>query len=429
MISQSKFFFARALKNIPGGVNSPVRAWRAVGGSPLFISRAKGSYIFDADDRKYIDYVGSWGPMILGHADTRVIRAIARCAANGTSFGAPTLGEVELAEMVSLCVPSIEKLRLVSSGTEATMSAIRLARAFTNRSKLVKFDGCYHGHSDGLLVKAGSGVATLSLPDSPGVPSSIARETLTARYNDLQSVRKLFDRHGQDIAAVIVEPICGNMGVIPPDVNFLGGLREFTKRIGALLIFDEVITGFRVALGGAQERYKVKPDLTCLGKILGGGLPLAAFGGRRQVMDLLAPLGPVYQAGTLSGNPLAVAAGTETLKLLTQRGCYDRLETLSGRLEDGLNQVIRKYRIQATINRVGSMLTVFFGVTSVASVDDARDCDRKLFASFFHGMLKRGIYLPPAPFESWFVSAAHSRAQLDRTIFAFDDWAGSSRRG
>ncbi len=429
MVSRSKKYFARALKKIPGGVNSPVRAWQSVGGSPLFISRAKGSYIFDADNRKYIDFVGSWGPMILGHANANIIRAIARRAANGTSFGAPTLGEVELAELVSQCMPSIEKLRLVSSGTEATMTAIRLARAFTRRSKLVKFDGCYHGHSDGLLVKAGSGVASLSLPDSPGVPASVARETLTATYNDLQSVQKLFDRYGKDIAAVIVEPICGNMGVIPPQASFLAELPKITKRYGALLIFDEVITGFRVALGGAQRRYNVEPDLTCLGKVLGGGLPMAAFGGRRRIMEQLAPLGPVYQAGTLSGNPLAVAAGTETLQMLARPGCYEILETKGCRLEDGLRDTIRKHGIQATINRVGSMLTLFFGISSVATVDDARRCDRKQFANFFHGMLKRGIYLPPAPFEAWFISLAHSNAQLDRTIAAFDDWADSSQRG
>ena len=429
MISRSKKTFARALKVIPGGVNSPVRAWQSVGGSPLFISRAKGSYILDADNRKYIDFVGSWGPMILGHANANVVRAIARCAANGTSFGAPTLGEVELAELVSQCIPSIEKLRLVSSGTEATMSAIRLARAFTQRSKLIKFDGCYHGHSDGLLVKAGSGVATLSLPDSPGVPASIARETLTARYNDLQSVQNIFDHYGKAIAAVIIEPVCGNMGVIPPAANFLAKLRKLSKRHGALLIFDEVITGFRLALGGAQQLYNVEPDLTCLGKILGGGLPMAAFGGRRQIMDQLAPVGPVYQAGTLSGNPLAVAAGTETLHLLARRGCYDVLESKGRRLAEGLTEVIRKHKIQATINRVGSMLTLFFGVNSVATVDEARRCDRKQFARFFHGMLERGVYLPPAPFEAWFISLAHSNADLDRTIFAFDDWAASSNRG
>lgn len=429
MNSHSKIFFARALKKIPGGVNSPVRAWKSVGAAPLFISRAKGSFVFDADKKKYLDYVGSWGPMILGHAHANILRAIRRSAANGTSFGAPTLGEVELAELVCKLVPSIEKLRLVSSGTEATMSAIRLARAFTKRSKLVKFDGCYHGHSDGLLVKAGSGVATLSLPDSPGVPASVARETLTARYNDLPSVQKLFDRYDKQIAAVIVEPVCGNMGVIPPDENFLAGLRQITARSGAVLIFDEVITGFRVGLGGAQARYKVKPDLTCLGKILGGGLPLAAFGGARPIMDLLAPLGPVYQAGTLSGNPLAVTAGMETLRQLSRRGTYEALETKGRRLAAGLNSVIRKHAMRATVNRVGSILTLFFGVDSVTSVDDARRCDRQQFANFFHAMLKRGIYLPPAPFEAWFISLAHSNADLDGTISAFDDWAGSSERG
>ncbi len=429
MALQSKKLFRRALKKIPGGVNSPVRAWKSVGGSPLFISRAQGSYVFDADKKQYIDYVGSWGPIILGHANAKIIRAITLRAANGTTFGAPTLGEVELAELVSQRMPSIEKLRLVSSGTEATMSAIRLARAFTNRTKLVKFDGCYHGHSDGLLVKAGSGVATLSLPDSPGVPASIARETLTAQYNDLESVRKLFHRYGNDIAAVIVEPVCGNMGVILPQADFLAGLRKMTTQSGVILIFDEVITGFRIARGGAQQRYKIKPDLTCLGKILGGGLPLAAFGGRRGIMDQLAPLGPVYQAGTLSGNPLAVAAGTETLHMLARRGSYETLEAKGQRLADGLNDVIRKHGITATINRVGSMLSLFFGIDSVTTVDGARRCDRKQFAGFFHAMLKRGIYLPPAPFEAWFVSLAHSNADLDRTIAAFDDWAGSAERG
>jgi len=429
MFLQSKKLFRRALKKIPGGVNSPVRAWKSVGGSPLFISRGRGSYVFDADNKQYIDYVGSWGPMILGHANPKIIRAITRRAANGITFGAPTLGEVELAELVSRRMPSVEKLRLVSSGTEATMSAIRLARAFTHRSKLVKFDGCYHGHSDGLLVKAGSGVATLGLPDSPGVPASVARETLTAGYNDLQSVQKILDRYKNDIAAVIVEPVCGNMGVILPQADFLRDLRKLTTHSDVLLIFDEVITGFRIALGGAQHLYGIKPDLTCLGKILGGGLPLAAFGGRRRIMDQLAPLGPVYQAGTLSGNPLAVAAGTETLHQLARRGTYENLEAKGQRLADGLNDVIRKHEIRATINRVGSMLTLFFGVDYVSTVDDARRCDRKQFARFFHGMLKRGIYLPPAPFEAWFVSLAHSNADLDRTISAFNDWAASADRG
>jgi glutamate-1-semialdehyde 2,1-aminomutase len=426
---QSRKIFARALKKIPGGVNSPVRAWKAVGGIPRFIERGKGSQIFDVDGNKYVDFVGSWGPLILGHANPKILRAVAQRAARGTTFGAPTAGEVELAELVSQRFPSIEKLRLVSSGTEATMSAIRVARAFTRRSKLIKFDGCYHGHADGLLVKAGSGVATLGLPDSPGVPASFARETLTARYNDSQSVHKLFGRYGKEIAAVIVEPICGNMGVIVPEPGFLPALREITQRHGALLIFDEVITGFRVALGGAQQVFKINPDLTCLGKVLGGGLPLAAFGGRRGIMDLLAPVGPVYQAGTLSGNPLAVAAGLATVRLLSRPGTYEALESKGQRLADGLHDVVRKYSIKAAVNRFGSMLTLFFGVERVSNPDQARRCDRQQFARFFHGMLKRGIYLPPAPFEAWFVSLAHSNADLDKTISAFGDWARGETRG
>ena len=425
---QSRKIFVRALKKIPGGVNSPVRAWKSVGGSPLFIERGEGSHVFDADGKKYVDFVGSWGPLIVGHANPKVLRAVAQRAARGTTFGAPTAGEVELAELVSRRIPSIQKLRLVSSGTEATMSAIRVARAFTKRLKLIKFDGCYHGHADGLLVKSGSGVATLGLPDSPGVPASFARETLTARYNDNQSVQKLFSRYGKEIAAVIVEPICGNMGVILPEPGFLLQLRKITRRHGSLLIFDEVITGFRVALGGAQQIFKIKPDLTCLGKVLGGGLPLAAFGGRRGIMDLLAPIGPVYQAGTLSGNPLAVAAGLATVELLARPGTYEALEAKGRRLGAGLNEVIGRYSIKATVNRFGSMLTLFFGVDRVTNPDDARRCDRGQFASFFHGMLKRGIYLPPAPFEAWFVSLAHSNADLDKAISAFGDWARGETR-
>ena len=420
--------FSRALRKIPGGVNSPVRAWKSVGGSPRFIARGKGSSIYDVDGRRYIDFVGSWGPLILGHAHPKIVKTLNQNAARGTTFGAPTHGEVELAELVSSLMPAIHKLRLVSSGTEATMSAIRLARAFTQRTKLVKFDGCYHGHSDGLLVKAGSGVATLGLPDSPGVPAGFARETLTARYNDIQSLQKLFDRYGKTIAAVIVEPICGNMGVILPQPGFLAGLRKITKRHGALLIFDEVITGFRVGLGGAQKIFNVKPDLTCLGKILGGGLPLAAFGGRREIMDQLAPLGPVYQAGTLSGNPLAVAAGMTTLKLLSRPGTYAKLAAKGKRLEDGFGKVLRRYKISAAINRIGSMLTLFFGVDRVESPDDARRCDREMFARYFHAMLDRGIYLPPAPFETMFISLAHSTDDLDKTIAAFDDCMRKSRR-
>lgn len=422
-MSRSTEVFRRAVKKIPGGVNSPVRAWKAVGGKPLIIHRGNGSHVFDADGKRYIDYVGSWGPLILGHANPRIVRVVKNRAARGFTFGAPTEPEVELAEFVSRLIPSIESLRVVSSGTEAAMSAVRLARAFTGRHKIIKFDGCYHGHSDGMLVKAGSGIATLGLPDSPGVPEAFARETLTATYNDITSVQRIFEASESEIAAVIVEPVCGNMGVIPPVGGFLAGLREITRKSGALLIFDEVITGFRVALGGAQSLFHVKPDLTCLGKILGGGFPLAAFGGRRKIMNLLAPSGPVYQAGTLSGNPIAVSAGLETLKLLSKNRAYEILEEKSRSLEAGFRAILDEYGIHAACNRVGSMMTVFFGVEQVRNADDARQCDRKKFARFFHGMLKRGVYLPPAPFESMFVSLAHSSADLDATIRAFKDWA------
>ncbi len=385
LMQRSAKNFHRAQSKIPGGVNSPVRAWNSVGGVPVFIARGKGSHIFDIDGKRYIDFVGSWGPLILGHAKQEIVQVVRQRALRGFTFGAPTTAEVELAEMVEEIIPSIQKLRLVSSGTEATMSAIRLARAFTGRTKLVKFDGCYHGHSDGLLVKAGSGVATLALPDSAGVPPGFARETLTAR------------------------------------------LREITRQNGSLLIFDEVITGFRVSRGGAQEIFRVKPDLTCLGKILGGGLPLAAFGGQSKIMDLLAPDGPVYQAGTLSGNPLAVAAGIATLKLLNRQGTYQKLEAKGQELEGGIKSVLRHYGLRAAINRVGSMMTLFFGVDRVTNPDEARACDRQKFRSFFHGMLKRGIYLPPAPFEAMFLSLAHSSADLQKTIDAFDQWAKSQR--
>jgi glutamate-1-semialdehyde 2,1-aminomutase len=421
-MNRSKQIFLRALKRIPGGVNSPVRAWQAVGGHPLFIVRGKGSHIFDADGKRYIDFVGSWGPLILGHAHPKILAAVKGSVANGATFGAPTEGEVELSELVSRLIPSVQKLRLVNSGTEATMSALRLARAFTGRTKIIKFDGCYHGHSDSLLVKAGSGVATLSLPDSPGVPHGFARETLSAKYNEIMSVQRLFDKYPKQVAAVIVEPVCGNMGVIPPRAQFLSQLRDMTKRNGTVLIFDEVITGFRVSLGGAQKLFRVTPDLTCLGKVLGGGFPLAAFGGRREIVDLLAPVGPVYQAGTLSGNPVAVAAGMATLKALVCPGTYEVLETKAQKLEEGFRSIFSKYQIRATINRFGSMMTVFFGIDRVITPDEARQCDRRQFASFFHGMLKRGVYLPPAPFEAMFVSLVHSESDLSQTIAACDDW-------
>jgi glutamate-1-semialdehyde 2,1-aminomutase len=421
--NRSRQIFARAKKKIPGGVNSPVRAWNSVGGAPLIIARGRGSQIFDVDGNRYIDLVGSWGPLICGHAHPKILQALRLRAANGTTFGAPTEAEVELAEVVSQCMPSIEKLRLVNSGTEATMSALRLARAYTQRTKIIKFDGCYHGHSDGLLVRAGSGVATLGLPDSPGVPAGIARETLVANFNDIGSVERLFARHKEMIAAIIVEPICANMGVLPPAPEFLDSLRKLTKYHGALLIFDEIITGFRVALGGAQSLYQIKPDITCLGKILGGGLPLAAFGGRRRIMKLLAPDGPVYQAGTLSGNPLAVSAGLATLKLLSHRATYSVLEALGKKLADGFTEIIKRYGIKAALNRAGSMLTVFFGVENVRNAEDARKCNRDQFARYFHGMLRRGVYLPPAQFEAAFVSLAHSNTEIAKVIAAFENWA------
>jgi glutamate-1-semialdehyde 2,1-aminomutase len=420
--SKSTQLYRRALEKIPGGVNSPVRAWKAVGGAPKFVRCGRGSHIIDADEKQYIDFVGSWGPLILGHANGNILRCLKQVAKRGTTFGAPTESEVKLAETVCRLVPSIQKIRLVNSGTEATMSTLRLARAYTKRTKIVKFDGCYHGHADGLLVKAGSGVATLGLPDSPGVPPGFARETLVATFNDVGSVERLFNRHGKSIAAVIVEPVCGNMGVIPPAPAFLSSLRRITRNHGALLIFDEVITGFRVALGGAQEIYGIQSDLTCLGKILGGGLPLAAFGGRREIMDLLAPEGPVYQAGTLSGNPLAVAAGLTTLELLSRPGIYKALEARGKTLQEGFEEVLGKYHMRATINRIGSMMTLFFGVEKVRNAAEARECDREVFARFFHGMLKRGIYMPPAPFEAVFLSLAHTAADLAKTIAAFDQW-------
>jgi glutamate-1-semialdehyde 2,1-aminomutase len=422
-MSKSAKIFHRAGKKIPGGVNSPVRAWKAVGGKPVIIERGKGSVVVDADGKRYIDFVGSWGPLILGHAHPRIVQIVKRCASRGFTFGAPTEAEVKLAETVSQLLPSIQSLRVVSSGTEATMTAIRLARAYTGRRKIIKFDGCYHGHSDGLLAKAGSAVATLGLPDSPGIPRGFVRETLIAHYNDITSVHRIFSAHERDIAAIIVEPVCGNMGVIPPQPGFLRGLREITRQKGSLLIFDEVITGFRVALGGAQEIFRVRPDLTCLGKILGGGFPLAAFGGRRKIMNLLAPAGPVYQAGTLSGNPVAVNAGLATLDLLRRHGTYDILEEKGRRLEVRFREILNQHQIRSVVNRTGSMMTLFFGVEQVRNAEEARQCNRKQFARFFHGMLKRGIYLPPSPFEAMFVSLAHSKSDLDSTIHAFSDWA------
>ncbi|MBI2361248.1 MAG: glutamate-1-semialdehyde 2,1-aminomutase [Deltaproteobacteria bacterium] len=425
---RSRVLFERAQRNIPGGVNSPVRAWKGVGGTPLFITHGEGAHVFDADGNRYLDFVASWGPLILGHAHPRVVAAVREAAARGTTFGAPTEGEIELAEEVCARVPCAEKLRLVSSGTEAAMSAVRLARAFTGRTKIVKFDGCYHGHADGMLARAGSGVATLALPDSPGVPAGFAAETVVVPFNDMDAVAAVLRELQGAVAAVIVEPVCGNMGVIAPLQGFLSGLRELTEKAGAVLIFDEVITGFRIAAGGAQERYQVKPDLVCLGKVLGGGLPLAAFGGKGEIMDWLAPAGPVYQAGTLAGNPLAVGAGRATLVELSGE-TYQKLEKAGAELQRGLEATLARYGIAGTVNRVGSMLTLFFGVGRVRNADEARQADRERFARFFHGMLERGVYWPPSPFEAAFLSVAHGRGEVAAASDAFREWAEHEIKG
>ena len=412
-MSDSKSLFAAATRVIPGGVNSPVRAFRGVGGEPFFVARGAGARIWDVDGREYLDFLGSWGPLILGHAAPPVVDAVVQAAARGTSYGAPTPAEVEMAEAITSAYPSIELVRLVSSGTEAAMSAIRVARGVTGRPVLVKFDGCYHGHADSLLVRAGSGGATFSIPDSDGVPAPLAALTLTAPFNDLEAVRALFAARGREIAAVIVEPVAGNMGVVPPRPGFLEGLREITRTHGALLIFDEVITGFRVAYGGAQELYRVRPDLTCLGKIIGGGLPVGAYGGARDVMGHVAPLGSVYQAGTLSGNPLAVAAGLATLRRLAGPGAYARLEALGDALEQGLRRAGERAGVELTVNRVGSMLTAFFCAAPVPDYASARRASTRRYARFFHGMLRRGVFLAPSQFEAAFVSLAHTDADIE----------------
>ncbi len=413
--------FAAARQVIPGGVNSPVRAWKAVGGHPRFIQRARGANLVDADGNTYIDYVGSWGPMILGHAHPRVLTAIHEAMRDGTSFGAPTAREIELARVIVDALPSVEMVRLVSSGTEATMTAIRLARAFTGRVKVIKFAGCYHGHSDALLVRAGSGALTFGVPDSPGVPESVTTHTVIAEFNDRDGLAKYFAAEGHHVAAVIIEPVVGNMGVVIPEPGFLEALREITRAHGAVLIFDEVMTGFRLAYGGVQTLRSITPDLTCLGKVIGGGMPLAAFGGRRDIMQQLAPEGPVYQAGTLSGNPLAVAAGLETLKQLRAGSPYERLEQLGAGLEAGLRVALAKHQITGTVNRVGSMWTLFFGVERVRGAVDIPRIDTTRFGKFFHGMLARGVYLPPSAFEAAFISLAHSDADIEATVRAADE--------
>jgi glutamate-1-semialdehyde 2,1-aminomutase len=409
---RSSELFARARKLIPGGVNSPVRSFAAVGGEPLFFSRGAGSRIYDVDGNGYIDCVCSWGPLVLGHAHPRVVKRIQRAVRDSTTFGACIEAEVELAEFVTSAMPGIEMLRLVSSGTEAVMSAIRLARAYTRRSDILKFEGCYHGHSDGLLVRAGSGVATLALPDSPGVPEDYAAHTLIAPYNDLDAVREIAEQRGGSLAAIIVEPVAGNMGVVAPAPGFLEGLRAVTRQIGALLIFDEVITGFRLGLGGAQGRFGVTPDLTTLGKVIGGGFPVGAYGGRREIMEMVAPCGPVYQAGTLSGNPVAVAAGLETLRILAEPGTYEYLERAGEALEVALAEAIREANAEASVNRVGSMLTLFFTPEGPGDYASAQRSDTARYAAFFRRVLDRGVYLPPSQFEAVFVSTAHTAQDI-----------------
>jgi glutamate-1-semialdehyde 2,1-aminomutase len=418
MTSRNQQLFEQSLKLIPGGVNSPVRAFRSVGGTPVFFKRGQGAYVWDEDDKRYIDYVGSWGPMILGHAHPAVIEAVREAAGNSLSFGAPTARELEMAELLIKLVPSMEQVRLVSSGTEATMSAIRLARGFTGRSKIVKFEGCYHGHADALLVKAGSGALTFGQPSSAGVPPEVAANTLTLSYNDIAGVEALFSQIGNEIACVIVEPVAGNMNLIAPAPGFLEALRAQCSKHGAVLILDEVMTGFRVALGGAQAHYGIKPDLTTLGKVIGGGLPVGAFGGRADIMQCLAPVGPVYQAGTLSGNPVAVAAGLATLKLVQEAGFYDRLAARTRQLVEGLSDVAKEAGVSFSAQSVGGMFGVYFSEKCPVSYAEVMQSDKEAFNRFFHVMLDEGVYLAPSAFEAGFVSAAHGDAEIANTLEA-----------
>ena len=415
-LTKSESLFAEAQKYIPGGVNSPVRSFRAVGGTPPFIARGQGSRVWDVDGNEYIDYLGSWGPLVLGHAHPAVVSALKRAAEGGTSFGAPVEQEVELARLICQALPSVETVRLVNSGTEACMSAIRLARAFTGRDKIIKFAGCYHGHADGLLVKAGSGALTHGIPTSAGVPESYAKETLVADFNDLASVERLFESYPAGIAGIIVEPVAGNMGVVRPAEGFLEGLRSLTRDNGALLIFDEVITGFRVGPHGAQGLYGVTPDVTTMGKIIGGGLPVGAYGGRREIMEMVAPLGSMYQAGTLSGNPLAVGAGIATLTELRKPGMYEQIDRLAQRLASGLAEVFQKLEVPSTVNRVGSMLTGFMNAGPVNSLATVEESDAALYGRYFHAMQERGVYIAPSQFEAGFVSTAHTEEDIDQTI-------------
>jgi len=417
-ITHSIHLFEQALRIFPGGVNSPVRAFRAVGGQPLFFNRGQGAYLYDVDSNRYVDYVLSWGPLILGHAHPEVVASLIAVLEHGTSYGAPNPLEVELAYLIQRFLPGLEMLRFVNSGTEATMSALRLARAYTMRNKIVKFEGCYHGHADFLLVKAGSGVATLGLPDSPGVPPETARDTLVARYNDLEPVTELFRRYPEEIAAVIIEPIAGNMGVVPPVDGFLPGLRQLTSKYGALLIFDEVMTGFRVHPGGAQTLYNIQPDLTTLGKVIGGGLPVGAYGGRRDIMEMIAPCGPVYQAGTFSGNPLTMMAGIATLAILQKPGVWESIETSAVQLAGGLVQIAQQAGAPVQVNRAGTMFTLFFTENQVIDWLTAKACDLTQFAGFHRKMLEKGIYLPPSQFEAGFVSLVHGKPVIEQTLAA-----------
>ncbi|MBI2294836.1 MAG: glutamate-1-semialdehyde 2,1-aminomutase [Betaproteobacteria bacterium] len=417
-MKRSQKLFQHAQLFIPAGVNSPVRAFRAVGGTPPFIQRGKGAQVWDADGNAYIDYVGSWGALVVGHAHPEVVKAVQRAAERGLSFGAPTEPEVELAELLCKLVPSLEKVRLVSSGTEAAMSAIRLARGFTGRARIVKFEGCYHGHADALLVKAGSGALTFGQPSSAGVPAETAAHTIVLDYNNAFALEKTFERDGAEIAAVIVEPVAGNMNLVPPRPGFLETLRKLCARHGTVLIFDEVMSGFRVALGGAQALYGVKPDLTTLGKVIGGGLPVGAFGGRRDIMDRIAPLGPVYQAGTLSGNPVAVAAGLATLKIIQAPGFFDRLAATARALCEGLGRAARESGVAFSAQHVGGMLGLYFRATAPVSYPEVLQCDKEAFNRFFHRMLAEGVYLAPSAYEAGFVSSAHGAAELEKTVGA-----------
>ncbi|MCF6149139.1 MAG: glutamate-1-semialdehyde 2,1-aminomutase [Candidatus Kuenenia sp.] len=420
---KSKKAFQEAQSFIPGGVNSPVRAFGGVGGTPIFIKSGSGCYLTDIDGNKYVDYVGSWGPLILGHADSRIVKKVNEAVANGTSYGAPTELEIQLAKLVKEAMPSIEKIRMVNSGTEATMSAIRLARGYTKRDAVIKFEGCYHGHVDSLLVQAGSGATTLGMPNSPGIPQDFVKHTISLPYNNIDAVNEVCSKRGNEIACIIVEAVAGNMGVVPPAKNYLEGLREITKKHGIVLIFDEVMTGFRVAHGGVQALYNITPDLTTLGKIIGGGFPVGAYGGKKEIMDSISPVGPVYQAGTLSGNPVAMTAGIATLEILRDSAVYKTLEERSKQLADGMEKVCRDENIPAYHTRVGSMLCTFFTNQPVTDYATAKLCDTNRYAKFFHGMLERGFYFAPSQFEAAFVSVLHGQKEINDTIGAFGEVA------